>query len=205
MTASGTPVAAALAGVVEEVGAATLLVVVASCRPRVVEFVVLRAREEVEVERRVRSTRWRVAMLVRARCRGLKRRSSARPARRAPFITSRGTPRSVVTRSFAANTPKRAARARGQQGSARAKRARRRGPWWVCGRGKAARAARRRGTRGGTRGARLHDCAASKTSRAISSTFRSSFTEWLPLTNGLEGLPRGKLEIYTSSFVYVEL
>ena len=61
MTASGTPVAAALAGVVEEVGAATLLVVVASCRPRVVEFVVLRAREEVEVERRVRSTRWRVA------------------------------------------------------------------------------------------------------------------------------------------------
>ena len=152
--ASGTPVAAALAGVVEEVGAATLLVVVAACPPRVVVVVVLRPREEVEVERRVRSTRERVAMLVRARCRGLQRRSSARPARRGPFITSRGAPRSVMARSFAANTPKRAARARGQQGSARAKRARRRGSWWVCGRGTAARAARRCGTRG----ARLHDC-----------------------------------------------
>jgi hypothetical protein len=50
---------------------------------------------------------------------------------------------------------------------------------------------------GGTRGARLHDCAASKTSRAISSTFRSSFiTESLPLRTATKGLPKRKLKIY---------
>ena len=124
------------AGVVEEVGTATLLLVVAP--RRMVVAVVLRARKEVELERHAVG-RHIVAMLVEsAHAARLAAQDLCSPGEQGVLHDLEEDAAVRGGEVFAANRQKRAARAHGQHGRARAKRASRSGSWRVGGRGTAA-------------------------------------------------------------------